>query len=74
MKKTYLVILVLAATLHAQVTYERLLQAPDEPQNWLTYSGRYSGWRYSTLHEINTSNASRLAMQWVFSGRRSRAV
>lgn len=67
MKNASLLILVLgAATLHAQVTYERLLRAPDEPQNWLTYSGRYSGWRYSTLREINTSNASRLAMQWVF--------
>jgi hypothetical protein len=23
----------------AQVTYQRLLQADHEPQNWLTYSG-----------------------------------
>lgn len=50
----------------AQVTYERLLHAADEPQNWLTYSGRYSGWRYSALDQINTSNASRLSMQWAF--------
>ena len=66
MKNASLLILVLGAALQAQVTYDRLLRAPDEPQNWLTYSGRYSGWRYSTLREINTSNASRLAMQWVF--------
>ena len=50
----------------AQVTYQRLLQADHEPQNWLTYSGRYNGWRYSALNQINTGNASRLAMQWTF--------
>lgn len=67
MKNASLLILVLAAAaLQAQVTYERLLRAPDEPQNWLTYSGRYSGWHYSTLSEITTTNASRLAMKWVF--------
>jgi alcohol dehydrogenase (cytochrome c) len=50
----------------AQVTYQRLLGADQEPQNWLTYSGSYQGWRYSRLDQINTSNASRLGMQWTF--------
>jgi alcohol dehydrogenase (cytochrome c) len=59
-------LLVAGANSHSQVSYERLLGAEREPQNWLTYSGRYSGWRYSTLNQINTSNASRLAMQWAF--------
>ena len=27
------------ATLHAQVTFQRLVHAAAEPQNWLTYSG-----------------------------------
>jgi alcohol dehydrogenase (cytochrome c) len=68
MKKTLLLALLLVATAdsQSQVTYERLLGSAREPQNWLTYSGRYSGWRYSTLNQINTGNASRLAMQWVF--------
>ena len=48
------------------VTYERILNSSREPQNWLTYSGRYSGWRYSTLDSINTRNVSRLRLQWVF--------
>ena len=30
-----------AWSLHAQVSFERLLRASDEPQNWLTYSGNY---------------------------------
>ena len=33
-----------AAPLHAQLTYERLLKADSEPNNWLTYSGSYKGW------------------------------
>ena len=48
------------------VTYERILNSALEPQNWLTYSGRYSGWRYSTLDSIDTRNVSRLRLQWVF--------
>lgn len=55
-----------ASALPAQVTYDRLLAADKEPQNWLTYSGAYSGWRYSSLDQINTTNAARLAMQWTF--------
>jgi len=50
----------------AQVTSERLVHAADEPQNWLTYSGRYSGWRHSTLKQITPANVSRLSLQWAF--------
>jgi alcohol dehydrogenase (cytochrome c) len=50
----------------AQVTYQRLLDADKEPQNWLTYSGGYQSWRYSSLDQINTGNAARLQMQWTF--------
>jgi len=60
------VLLVAGADSHSQVTYERLLGAPREPQNWLTYSGRYSGWRYSILNQVNTDNAARLGMRWAF--------
>ena len=53
-------------TASAQVSYERLLGAEREPANWLTYSGRYSGWRYSALSQINAANADRLTLQWAF--------
>ena len=49
-----------------KVSYERILGAAREPSNWLTYSGRYSGWRYSTLEQINADNVSRLRMEWAF--------
>jgi alcohol dehydrogenase (cytochrome c) len=58
---------VLTATMAvSQVTYDRLRAAANEPQNWLTYSGTYSGWRYSTLNQITTNNASHLSLQWAF--------
>src|SRR5215475_7315115 len=63
----FLVLLMLAVTSSAgQVSYERILHAESEPANWLTYSGRYAGWRYSTLDQINTGNASRLSLTWAF--------
>src|SRR5918997_2918475 len=48
------------------VTYERILNARDEPQNWLTYYGAYDGQRYSPLDQINASNVGQLTPQWVF--------
>ena len=67
MKILALLAFVLAATeVQAQVTFERLLASAREPQNWLTYSGSYSGWRYSSLNQINAANAARLTMKWTF--------
>jgi len=57
---------VLASNAHAQVTFDRLLNSTKEPQNWLTYSGDYSGRRFSTLDQINTSNARTLTAKWVY--------
>jgi alcohol dehydrogenase (cytochrome c) len=48
------------------VTYERILNARAEPQNWLTYYGAYDGQRYSPLDQINTGNVKKLAPAWVF--------
>jgi alcohol dehydrogenase (cytochrome c) len=49
------------------VTYERILDARSEPQNWLTYYGAYDGQRYSPLDQINTENVVRITPAWVFS-------
>src|SRR5215218_10167356 len=48
------------------VTYERILQARSEPQNWLTYYGAYDGQRYSPLNQITTENIRNLVPAWVF--------
>jgi alcohol dehydrogenase (cytochrome c) len=59
----------LAGALAAQVSNDRLLHPEREPQNWLTYSGSYSGQRYSLLDQITPQNAKDLQLQWVFQAR-----
>lgn len=55
-----------ASTAVAQVSYQQILNAQNEPQNWLTYSGDYAGLRYSTLDQITPANAKNLEIKWVF--------
>jgi len=50
----------------AQVTSERLVNSAKEPQNWMTYSGDYSGKRFSLLTQINTGNAPAMVAKWVY--------
>jgi alcohol dehydrogenase (cytochrome c) len=50
----------------ADVTYERILNARSEPENWLTYYGAYNGQRYSPLDQINTENVKRIGPAWIF--------
>ncbi len=50
----------------AQVPYERILNAANEPGNWLTYSGNYLGWRYSPLNELTPANVSHLRVRWTY--------
>jgi len=61
-----LLLSVLIPILHAQVTYDRLLHAVDEPRNWLTYSGSYSSQRYSLLSQVSPVNVKNLEQKWVF--------
>ena len=65
----FAVVFALAGSLHAQVTWERLLNASGEPQNWLTHSGTVLGQRYSTLAEITPDNVRNLELKWVFQAR-----
>jgi alcohol dehydrogenase (cytochrome c) len=58
-----------AATLSAQVSFDRLLQAGDAPQDWLTYSGSYLSQRYSALGQITPDNVKNLEQKWVFQAR-----
>jgi len=51
--------------LQAQVTYDRILNASDEPQNWLTYNGTYSSQRHSGLDQITAANVGDLESKWV---------
>lgn len=48
------------------VTFDRILQADQEPQNWLTYSGTVLGQRHSRLTQITPDNVKNLEMAWIW--------
>jgi alcohol dehydrogenase (cytochrome c) len=50
----------------AQVTFQRLENSAKEPQNWMTYSGDYSGKRFSGLDQINVTNVRNVVAKWVY--------
>src|SRR5438067_12067821 len=59
----------LSAAAFGQVTFDRILRADKEPQNWLTYSGSPMSQRYSPLTQITPQNAKNLELQWVYQAR-----
>ena len=61
-----ILLVVMLAPLHAQLTFERLLKAEQDPGNWLTYSGNYRSWRHSPLNQITRDNARKLKLKWVY--------
>ena len=68
--KSYFYLLIIATTFlpalaAAQVPFERILHAADEPENWLTYNGGYSSQRYSQLNQIDAENVDELELKWV---------
>ena len=48
------------------VTWERLVNAADEPQNWLMYSGTFDSKRYSRLDQVHNRNVHRLELKWAY--------
>ncbi len=64
-----LLLIIAAGTLPAQVTFNRILNANKEPQNWLTYSGTTLSQRHSLLTQITPANVKNLELQWVFQSR-----
>lgn len=59
----------LAGSAQAQVTFERILNAEREPQNWLSYSATLTNQRHSLLDQIDTGNVGELELQWVWQAR-----
>ncbi len=49
-----------------KVDYERILQARNEPGNWLTFGGDYSSQRHSLLTQITPANVANLRPAWVY--------
>ena len=55
-----------AAPEASEETFDRLLHADREPQNWLSYSGTVFNQRYSPLTQITPANVKNLELQWVW--------
>ncbi len=51
--------------LSVQVSSERLQAAGTKPDEWLTYSGSYNGWRHTVLDQITPANVTQLQIRWV---------
>ena len=48
----------------ADVTWDRLLNADKDPNNWVMYHGDFTGWHFSGLDQINTGNVNNLKLAW----------
>jgi alcohol dehydrogenase (cytochrome c) len=53
-----------AAEYKITVNRDRLINAQNEPQNWLMMNGDYGSTRYSKLTQINRDNVKNLRMVW----------
>src|SRR3982074_3571367 len=53
-----------AADYKLTVSKDRLINAQNEPQNWLMMNGDYASTRYSKLTQINRDNVKDLRMVW----------
>ena len=49
----------------AQVSFDRIVRAQREPQNWLTYNGNLGSTHHSALDQITAANVGNLDLKWV---------
>src|SRR5262249_25358305 len=54
-----------AQSISGGVTFERLRNAKNEPQNWLMYWGDYSGQHFSPLSQITPENVKNVGVAWI---------
>ena len=55
---------VFGAQFKSTVNQDRLINAMNEPQNWLLMNGDYGSTRYSKLEQLNRENVKGLRMVW----------
>ena len=64
--RTLLLVTVTSSLWGQGVTFDRILHADKEPQNWLSYSGTVNGQRHTLLKQITPANVKNLELQWVW--------
>ena len=62
----WVVLMLGAGAAFAQVPYERIVKAAQEPANWLTYSGNYEAHRFSHLAQLTPANVGGLKPLWIY--------
>jgi alcohol dehydrogenase (cytochrome c) len=67
-------IVLVAASVSAQVPYRRIAAADTDPSSWLTYSGNYQAHRFSALTQVNRQNVGQLKTAWVYQMRNAGIV
>jgi quinohemoprotein ethanol dehydrogenase len=58
----------------AAVDRQRLRNAADEPENWMSYGRTYSEQRYSQLDQVNDKTVAELGLAWSFDLETTRGV
>ncbi len=58
-------VMMAGTALSAPVTFQRLVNAENEPQNWLHHHRTYDSQRYSPLTQINKTNIKDLKLQFM---------
>ena len=71
---TIALLILISATVFAQVPYRRIASADTDPSSWLTYSGNYQAQRYSALTQVSRQNVTQLKPAWVYQMRNSGIV
>ena len=69
MTRRLTLLLTIAGSLSAQVTFDRVVNASKEPQNWLTHSGNLMSQRYTPLDQVSPQNVKNLELKWLFQAR-----
>lgn len=68
MKHTFLLaaLLCISTLSGADVSFDRIVHAQNDPRNWLTYWGDYHAIRFRDLKQINDKNVGKLRLEWMF--------
>ena len=69
LRRILAIVFLATATMHGQVSFDRVLHADREPHNWLSYSGTLDNHRYSRLTQVTPANVKNLELQWVWQAR-----
>ena len=54
-----------AQAMAADVTWDRLMNADKDANNWLMYHQSFKGWHYSGLDQIKADNVKNLHVAWL---------